>query len=73
MLPLSFSVYLGRLAISEILIDAGADVSALDEKQGWAAIHYAAFLNDTDHIRLLYQKGAKLDLAGAFGVCFFLT
>jgi ankyrin repeat protein len=69
-LPLHFSVYIDRLRISEILIDAGANVNAKDEKRGWTAMHYAAFLNDTNHIRLLQRKGASLNLQGNAGVSF---
>jgi ankyrin repeat protein len=67
---LHLSVYLGRLAISEILINAGAEISVLDKKQNWAPIHYAAALNDLDHLRLLHQKGADLNFCGDLKVSF---
>jgi ankyrin repeat protein len=65
--PLHFSVYVGRPRISEVLIDAGADLNALDKRQRWAPLHFAAWLNDLAHVRLLHQKGADLNVRGGMG------
>ena len=63
-LPLHFSIYIGRPAISEVFLKAGADPNALSPGMGWAPIHFAAFLNDVQHLRLLHQYKANLDIKG---------
>ena len=63
-LPLHFSIYIGRPAISEVFLKAGADPNALSPGMGWAPIHFAAFLNDVQHLRLLHKYKANLDIKG---------
>jgi ankyrin repeat protein len=72
--PLHFSVYVNRPRCSELFIEQGANINALDKGRNWSPLHIAAFLNDEVHIRLLKQKGANLNIKGGLkGVFFALT
>lgn len=54
------AAFWGRFEIAQLLIDAGADVNAVSERE-WAPLHEAARLANVRVARLLLEKGAKSD------------
>jgi ankyrin repeat protein len=58
-LPLHFAVDYGRVEIMTMLLDAGADINAVDERRRTAC--HIAILNDQfDALKLLFERGANL-------------
>eukprot|EP00636_Phaeomonas_parva_P003782 CAMPEP_0118851526 /NCGR_PEP_ID=MMETSP1163-20130328/944_1 /TAXON_ID=124430 /ORGANISM="Phaeomonas parva, Strain CCMP2877" /LENGTH=283 /DNA_ID=CAMNT_0006783883 /DNA_START=32 /DNA_END=883 /DNA_ORIENTATION=- len=55
--PLHLSVRYGHFACMQRLLDAGAEVGATD-RQGFAALHYAAYAGNADAVRYLLEHGA---------------
>lgn len=51
-----------------LLIQNGADVNAKDTFRSWTPIHYAAFEDRKDVIRLLIEKGASVSARDDRGV-----
>ena len=56
------AVKAGRQKIVEILIEAEADVNACRrvKSPGWSVLHAATFAGDTQIVKLLLDKGAKI-------------
>jgi serine/threonine-protein phosphatase 6 regulatory ankyrin repeat subunit A len=59
--PLHWAAYYDRTVIAKLLIDAGADVDALD-KNRWTPLHQAATSGVENVVKLLIDAGAKLDI-----------
>lgn len=58
--PLQISCRDGHAAITELLLQRGADPNLTEDYDGWTALHYAAFKNRPRIIRLLLKYGANL-------------
>src|SRR4051794_37242662 len=58
--PLHVALLGNNVKIVQLLIEAGADIHALD-RVGGAPIHYAAVHRDRAMLELLLDKGAKVD------------
>lgn len=57
--PLMLAARAGRTKIVELLADK-ADVNAMIRSTNWSVLHEAAFKGNTEVVRLLLQKGAKI-------------
>jgi ankyrin repeat protein len=62
-LPLHRAAQLGRVEIMTLLLDAGADINAVDENRN-TACHVAIHENQFEALKLLFECGAKLDYVG---------
>jgi uncharacterized protein len=62
--PLVMASYLGRTEIVKLLLEAGADVKAVDPSMQATALHAAAYAGRTDAARLLIQHGIDIDKQG---------
>ena len=51
----------GRLALTRLLIERGADVNRGND-YGWTKLHQAGYSNDSELARLLLGSGARVDL-----------
>lgn len=51
----------GDVALAELLLDAGAEVNAVEAVGGWRPLHYAALYGDEPLVRLLVEAGASVD------------
>jgi ankyrin repeat protein len=57
--PLHYATILGRLEIMALLLDAGADIDAVDD-DGQSACFFAICREQTDALRFLVARGANL-------------
>jgi ankyrin repeat protein len=62
--PLVMAAYLGHDDIVKLLLDAGADVSAVDPGMKATALHAAAYAGRTGAARLLIAHGIDIDRQG---------
>lgn len=62
--PLVMAAYLGHDAIVELLLEAGADVAAVDPGMKATALHAAAYAGRTGAARLLIAHGIDIDRQG---------
>jgi ankyrin repeat protein len=62
--PLVMAAYLGHTDIVRLLLDAGADVTAVDPGMKATALHAAAYAGRTDAARLLIEHGIDIDRQG---------
>lgn len=62
--PLVMAAYLGHTEIVRLLLDAGADVTAVDPGMKATALHAAAYAGRTDAARLLIEHGIDIDRQG---------
>jgi len=70
-LPLHTAILNDFLVGILYMLENGADVG-LQDKKGWTALHYAAFLNNADLCRLLIKYGASpTQLKFVFRLFFF--
>lgn len=51
----------------ELLLERGADPNLPDAQLGWTALHWSASVGDVECVRLLLDKGAKVDTADQHG------
>ena len=65
-LPLQYALRGKHGKIIPLLLDAGADVKAIDGN-GFSVMHFAASTANKPVIELLLAKGAKVDVAAKFG------
>ena len=49
-----------------MLVEMGADVNEVS-KDGWRAVHGAAYIGANDIIQYLVEKGARLDVRNKYG------
>ena len=59
------AIHSGDLGRARTLLDAGADINALDE-HGQTALMNAAYRGDVELTQLLIQRGAELDHAAKY-------
>ncbi len=64
--PLIMAAYKGYSAIVEILLQAGADVTAVDPGMKATALHAAAYAGRTEAARLLIDYGIDIDAQGPY-------
>src|SRR4051812_47396900 len=62
--PLVMAAYLGHTEIVRKLLEAGADVTAVDPGMKATALHAAAYAGRTEPARLLIQYGVDIDKQG---------
>lgn len=62
--PLVMAAYLGHTEIVRLLLEAGADVTAVDPGMKATALHAAAYAGRTDAARLLIAHGIDIDKQG---------
>jgi ankyrin repeat protein len=62
--PLVMAAYLGHTEIVKLLLDAGADVAAVDPGMKATALHAAAYAGRTEAARLLIEHGIDIDKQG---------
>jgi|SRR5215471_6704058 len=67
--PLHCAVWKGHLEVVSILLDAGAEVNALNQNDHWGntPLHAAAHANHTAIAQLLIQRGASIEARDANG------
>jgi ankyrin repeat protein len=65
-LPLHHATRLGRVEIMTMLLDAGADIDAVDEYQH-TSCHVAIMINQFDALKLLVERGATVGVLDADG------
>jgi ankyrin repeat protein len=58
-LPLHHAAEFGRVEVMTMLLDAGADINAVDEDQ-YTACHFAIANDQFDALKLLVERGANL-------------
>ena len=59
--PLVMAAYLGHAEIVRLLLDAGADVKAVDPGMKATALHAAAYAGRTEAAKLLVAGGVEID------------
>jgi ankyrin repeat protein len=62
--PLVMAAYLGHTEIVRQLLEAGADVTAVDPGMKATALHAAAYAGRTDAARLLIEHGIDINRQG---------
>jgi ankyrin repeat protein len=62
--PLVMAAYLGHTEIVRLLLEAGADVTAVDPSMQATALHAAAYAGRTAAAQLLIQHGIDVDKQG---------
>lgn len=62
--PLVMAAYLGHTEVVRLLLQAGADVTAVDPGMKATALHAAAYAGRTDTARLLIEHGVEVDRQG---------
>lgn len=65
-IPLIMAAYLGHTEITRLLLEAGADVTAVDSGMKATALHAAAYAGRTEPARLLIQHGIDVDAQGPY-------
>jgi len=65
-IPLIMAAYLGHTEITRLLLEAGADVTAVDSGMKATALHAAAYAGRTEPARLLIQHGIDIDAQGPY-------
>jgi ankyrin repeat protein len=62
--PLVMAAYLGHTEIVQMLLEAGADVAAVDPSMKATALHAAAYAGRTDAAKLLIAHGIDINKQG---------
>jgi len=62
--PLVMAAYRGHTDIVRQLLDAGADLAAVDPSMKATALHAAAYAGRTEAARLLIERGIDIDRQG---------
>lgn len=64
--PLVMAAYLGHSEIVRMLLEAGADVKAVDPGMKATALHAASYAGRTEAAKLLVQHGIEIDKQGPY-------
>ncbi len=64
---LRHAVDVGDIPLARVALQQGADVNAVDERTGLAALHLAIGLNDIDLARVLIEEGGAAFFPDRFG------
>jgi cytohesin len=59
--PLHIAARKGYIDIAKLLIDAGADINARDERYEYTSLHFATTFGQKDLVELLINKGADIN------------
>jgi ankyrin repeat protein len=62
--PLVMAAYLGHSDIVRLLLEAGADITAVDPGMKATALHAAAYAGRTEAARVLIEHGIEIDRQG---------
>jgi ankyrin repeat protein len=62
--PLVMAAYLGHTEIVRLLLEAGADITAVDPGMKATALHAAAYAGRTEAAKLLIEHGIDIDKQG---------
>ncbi len=65
-IPLIMAAYLGHTEITRLLLEASADVGAVDSGMKATALHAAAYAGRSEPARLLIQYGVAIDAQGPY-------
>jgi ankyrin repeat protein len=65
--PLHRAARRGRVEVMTMLLDAGADINAVDKDQS-TACHFAIWGNHFDAFKLLVERGANLAVVDSIGL-----
>jgi ankyrin repeat protein len=65
-MPLIMAAYQGYTEIVRLLLESGADVSAVDPGMKATALHAAAYAGHADAARLLIEHGVDVDKQGPY-------
>jgi len=66
--PLHCACEFGRLGCVAQLVEYGADIEYTNRKDGWSALHWAAFNGQVKVVKLLLKKGADANLKDKIGM-----
>ena len=61
--PLHSAAQLGNLKIAQLLLEAGADINAIESTSKWTVLHFAAFSKNKDMYHMLLSQSS---LAGNY-------
>jgi len=64
--PLIMAAYKGYTEITRLLLEAGADVTAVDSGMKATALHAAAYAGRTEAAKLLIEYGIDIDKQGPY-------
>jgi uncharacterized protein len=64
--PLVMAAYLGHSAIVKALLEAGADIAAVDPSMKATALHAASYAGRSEAAALLIQYGIDIDKQGPY-------
>lgn len=64
--PLVMAAYLGHTKIVRLLLEAGANVGAVDPGMKATALHAAAYVGRSEAARLLIEHGVEIDKQGPY-------
>lgn len=64
--PLIISAYKGHTQITQLLLEAGADLGVRDPGMKATALHAAAYAGRTEDARLLIRHGIELNVQGPY-------
>jgi ankyrin repeat protein len=64
--PLVMAAYMGLTEIVRLLLEAGADVTAVDPEMKATALHAAAYAGRTEAAKLLIQYKVEIDKQGPY-------
>lgn len=64
--PLVMAAYLGYTDVTRLLLEAGADVGALDPGMKATALHAASYAGRVEPAKLLIQYGIEIDRQGPY-------
>ncbi|TGZ74094.1 hypothetical protein CRM22_001132, partial [Opisthorchis felineus] len=67
MSPLHQACFRGHVDVAEYLLQNGADVNSKDQKQGYTALMFAAITGNRPLIKLLLQRGARINDTNKIG------
>jgi ankyrin repeat protein len=62
--PLVMAAYLGHAEIVRLLLEAGADITAVDPGMKATALHAAAYAGRTEAAKVLIEHGIEIDKQG---------
>lgn len=65
--PLQYAAMEGNKAVTELLVQSGADVNIRQDIEGMTALHYAAQLDAPDIAKLLIDHGADVNIKDHYG------
>ena len=65
--PLHGACYSGKKNLIPLLVDAGADLDVVSEKEGFTALHWAIFTQNDEIVEMLVNYGANVTITNKEG------